>query len=533
MDIKSIFSTLHSHGVKYVLVGALGVVAHGARLETEDVDICIATDSPNLERAAATLREMQARLVREPATRPLSSVDLGDWESLRLDDPSEHHLFATRSGDIVVLPEPFGPGGWGSTTSYMQLARKAVEVKAFDLAIQVAAFEDIRSSKMARDREQDVAAQAESARVGRILARGERPGFGLEQFAARAAGGSGNKAKLLGAELTEGNEAMATDEQANENPAKRFLARMEPQVDHTGGPVVRCEMSGEGISGASICRVLFANLAAILKFTLPANGHIAMERAGRELAFYRHLAGRVPVRVPQLLASYSGPEGIALLLPAYQPSPPPSGWHEADYLEAARQLARLHAAFWGKTQVPASFTWLKRRQPDDTRKDVRNAAGYWQALRDQPRFADVLDGPTFQWIIGLLSRFGAADEIVPELPLTLCHGDFNTTNLLTDAEGLFVWVDWQEVGPAPGPEDLSFFIQRASAEAEVPRRQILAEYCEELRRATGEPISLDAIRQAMEAAELRTYLLYWPEYMTQAEEKRLRDMLERIRSLAS
>jgi len=90
------------------------------------------------------------------------------------------------------------------------------------------------------------------------------------------------------------------------------------------------------------------------------------------------------------------------------------------------------------------------------------------------------------------------------------------------------------VGPAQGPEDLSFFIQRASAEAEaeIPRDRMLVEYCDELRRAIDEDVSLDAIRQVVEAAELRSYLLYWPAFMTQAGEERLRAMLERIRSLA-
>jgi hypothetical protein len=329
---------------------------------------------------------------------------------------------------------------------------------------------------------------------------------------------------------------MTENEAAHNSMTIGFLAKMEPQVDRAAGPLVRCEMPGArvGISGSSVCRVQFANLAAILKFTLAASGEIAVERARRELAFYQYLAGRVPVRVPPLLATYSGPEGIALLLPAYQPTLPPSEWQEAGYFEASRQLARLHATFWGKTQELAGFTWLKRLPPDYIRKDVPRAVGYWQALRDQPRFAKVLDGETFQWILGLLSRFDTGDEMMLDLPVTLCHGDVHTTNLLKDAEGRFVWVDWQEVGPALGPEDLSFFIQRASVEAEIPipRDRMLLAYRDELQSATGEQISLDAVRQVVEAAELRTYLLYWPAFMTQAKEVRLRAMLERIRATA-
>ncbi len=94
LDIEKILTVLDSHGVKYVLVGALGAVAHGARLETADVDICNATDPDNLQRIAAALREMQAILLRQPTERPPTSIDLNDWTTLRLDDPSEHHLAA-------------------------------------------------------------------------------------------------------------------------------------------------------------------------------------------------------------------------------------------------------------------------------------------------------------------------------------------------------------------------------------------------------------------------------------------------------
>jgi len=161
LDIEKILTVLDSHGVKYVLVGALGAVAHGARLETADVDICNATDPDNLQRIAAALREMQAILLRQPTERPPTSIDLNDWTTLRLDDPSEHHLFGTPFGQIDVLPEPLGPTGWGSTINYVELRPDSVTIKAFGLAVQVAAFDYIASSKLAAGRKQDLAAEAE------------------------------------------------------------------------------------------------------------------------------------------------------------------------------------------------------------------------------------------------------------------------------------------------------------------------------------------------------------------------------------
>src|SRR5438477_8519076 len=95
VDLKSIFLTLDHYSVKYILVGALGAVAYGARLCTSDIDICIATDGRNLQQTAAALKQMHARLIREPTGRAMGSVSMDDWTTLRLDDPSEHHLFAT------------------------------------------------------------------------------------------------------------------------------------------------------------------------------------------------------------------------------------------------------------------------------------------------------------------------------------------------------------------------------------------------------------------------------------------------------
>jgi hypothetical protein len=184
VDIKTIFTTLDFHRVVYVLVGTLGAIAHGAILQTSDVDICNAVDACNLQRIAAALRDLHASLLREPPGRAITSIDLEDWRTLRLDDPLEHHLFGTPYGEIDILPEPLGATGWGSATNYEQLRPQAVTVRAFGLAIQVAAFDYIASSKLAIRRPQDIAAEAELRRVGQLLARGEDTSYGLEAFAA-------------------------------------------------------------------------------------------------------------------------------------------------------------------------------------------------------------------------------------------------------------------------------------------------------------------------------------------------------------
>jgi hypothetical protein len=183
LDIRTILTTLNHHCVVYILVGSLGAISYGARLQTRDIDICIATCSNNLQRTAAALHTLKAHLIREPS-RGMGSVDMRDWTTLRLDDPTEHHLFWTPHGEVDILPEPLGSGGWGTATNYEQLSPRAVMKHAFGLSVRVAAFDEIVASKLATARPQDLAASAELRSVGKLLARGQQPDYGLEQFAA-------------------------------------------------------------------------------------------------------------------------------------------------------------------------------------------------------------------------------------------------------------------------------------------------------------------------------------------------------------
>lgn len=53
---------LNAHGVRYVVIGNLGAVLYGSPLNTTDADICPSSDPDNLERLAAALRELKARI---------------------------------------------------------------------------------------------------------------------------------------------------------------------------------------------------------------------------------------------------------------------------------------------------------------------------------------------------------------------------------------------------------------------------------------------------------------------------------------
>ncbi len=59
---EEIVAALDLHKVRYVVIGGLGAVLHGSPIVTQDADICPARDRENLDRLAAALRELKARL---------------------------------------------------------------------------------------------------------------------------------------------------------------------------------------------------------------------------------------------------------------------------------------------------------------------------------------------------------------------------------------------------------------------------------------------------------------------------------------
>ena len=62
LDPKRIFGTLAKHGVQFVLIGALAARLQGFPRATYDADITPAKDVDNLQRLAAALRDLEARV---------------------------------------------------------------------------------------------------------------------------------------------------------------------------------------------------------------------------------------------------------------------------------------------------------------------------------------------------------------------------------------------------------------------------------------------------------------------------------------
>jgi hypothetical protein len=141
---EQIIAILERHQVRYLIIGGLAAVLHGSPIVTADADICPARDGENLQRLAAALKDLQARLrvEREPkgVAFPFERAFLANVQVLNLTTPY---------GDLDLSYVPAG------TSGYDDLVRNASNLIIGGCSVQVASLDDVIRSKEAADREKD------------------------------------------------------------------------------------------------------------------------------------------------------------------------------------------------------------------------------------------------------------------------------------------------------------------------------------------------------------------------------------------
>jgi len=318
-----------------------------------------------------------------------------------------------------------------------------------------------------------------------------------------------------------GNDAVHRDRVA---ACLRALGR-----DHT---IVRYEVLQGGISGAPTYRVHLANEQVVLKIAAETSPPGVLACARREIHFYRDLADSIPLQIPAVLGTISDTSASCLCLRAYQVAPPIETWSERHYREIAGQLGQFHAAFWKRTEELSHLSWLRQlaSPPDGT--TLQHATESWHALAGLPNYQTVLTSAEIAWIEAMVSHMDYTDSVLQAFPMTLCHGDCHHGNLLMDGDGEWRWADWQEVGIGRGPEDLSFFLQRARmAGGAVPEDAVVRAYHQCLEAAAGQSIRLTTVKQVVDASELRTLLLLWPPFLSRVPVQQLREIVRRLHLL--
>jgi hypothetical protein len=144
---QEILRVLDEHGVRYVLIGGLAAVLHGAPHVTTDVDVVPEDGQANLERLSAALRDLDARIrtTGEPEGIPF------DHSAESLSRVRVWNL-QTSKGDLDITFEPSG------TRGYDDLRRDVVRMEVRGIDVPVASLADVVRSKEAAGRARDRAA---------------------------------------------------------------------------------------------------------------------------------------------------------------------------------------------------------------------------------------------------------------------------------------------------------------------------------------------------------------------------------------
>jgi hypothetical protein len=134
---------LDRHGVRFIVIGGLGGRLHGSPTVTNDIDVCYERSPGNLERLAAALQDLGAKLrgVDEEVPFLLDAATLA---------AGDHFTFRTRAGDLDVLGSPSGVSGFD------ELARDAVAFDLDGLTVLVASIDDLIRMKRAAGRAKDL-----------------------------------------------------------------------------------------------------------------------------------------------------------------------------------------------------------------------------------------------------------------------------------------------------------------------------------------------------------------------------------------
>jgi len=180
-----------------------------------------------------------------------------------------------------------------------------------------------------------------------------------------------------------------------------------------------------------------------------------------EVGFYRELANGVTARVPRChWAGWDAATGDQALvledLGAGRGGDQLRGCEHGQAVAAVRELATLHADFWGGA---GGYPWLRRYGADDAAGFARFAGAV--VPRFLERFADRLSDEVvgvFELFPGLAHRY---DRKGRDGPRTLCHGDLRADNLIFDREAgvtRAAILDWQNVYQGNGLVDLGYLV---------------------------------------------------------------------------
>jgi hypothetical protein len=141
-DPKEALDLLTENEVRFVVIGGIAAALHGSPSLTFDLDICHSVEEKNLERLAASLERLGARLRGAPG----DVVFVLDSKSL---EAARNLTLSTIFGALDCVAEPDG------TKGFDEIAANAVEMDIGGTTVRVASLNDLIRMKRATGRPKD------------------------------------------------------------------------------------------------------------------------------------------------------------------------------------------------------------------------------------------------------------------------------------------------------------------------------------------------------------------------------------------
>ncbi len=260
-------------------------------------------------------------------------------------------------------------------------------------------------------------------------------------------------------------------------------------LEHHAGTTDRCRLTlsyDATPQGAQPPATVFVKLAPA-SLTARLFGDL-MELGTSEVRFYRELAREVPVEVPR--AFHVSTAGFAAAFVLVLEDLAERGASFSDVSQrataelasrVARELARLHGAFWDSPRLRTDLAWLKGPDRNPALRLERSLCRATVGLGVR-RFPEVVPDEVREACQRIVAARDRLDAYWSAQPLTLIHGDSHIGNLYFIGERVG-FLDWQVVQRGPGLRDLSYFLIN-SISTETRReheRRIIAEYLAVLR----------------------------------------------------
>ena len=161
---RPMLEALEAEGARYVVIGGTAAVIGGATHVTFDLDITPDRSLANLDRVAAALRGLNAKVFGMPA----EAMGAFRLDGRTLSRGSEWK-FITGHGELDIVLDPDG------TRGYKDLSRGASRTEVYGMQILVASLADVIRSKAAADRTRDRAVLGDLRRTLELKRRREGP----------------------------------------------------------------------------------------------------------------------------------------------------------------------------------------------------------------------------------------------------------------------------------------------------------------------------------------------------------------------